>query len=94
MVEPLASFFTPLHNLLIVLTLGSFLHQLKKATPNRKWLKKVVRPEGFEPPTPRAETWYSIQLSYGRIIFLPFKNIKGLQIYVLCIIYAYEILVL
>jgi len=33
-------------------------------------------------------------LSYGRIIFLPFKNIKGLQIYVLCIIYAYEILVL
>ena len=31
-----------------------------------------VRPEGFEPSTPRAEIWYSIQLNYGRL--------KGLQI--------------
>ena len=27
---------------------------------------KSVRPEGFEPPTPRFEAWCSIQLSYGR----------------------------
>ncbi len=26
----------------------------------------MVRPEGFEPPTPRFEAWYSIQLSYRR----------------------------
>ena len=25
----------------------------------------VVHPEGFEPSTPRAEIWYSIQLNYG-----------------------------
>ena len=24
-----------------------------------------VHPEGFEPSTPRAEIWYSIQLNYG-----------------------------
>ena len=29
---------------------------------------KVARPEGFEPPTTRFEAWYSIQLSYGRLI--------------------------
>ena len=29
---------------------------------------KVARPEGFEPPTTRFEAWYSIQLSYGRLV--------------------------
>jgi hypothetical protein len=28
---------------------------------------KLVRPDGFEPPTPAFEARYSIQLSYGRI---------------------------
>jgi hypothetical protein len=28
----------------------------------------MVRPEGFEPPTPRFEAWYSIQLSYRRAL--------------------------
>ena len=27
----------------------------------------IVHPEGFEPSTPRAEIWYSIQLNYGRL---------------------------
>ena len=27
----------------------------------------MARPEGLEPPTPRFEAWYSIQLSYGRV---------------------------
>ncbi len=27
--------------------------------------KHFVHPEGFEPSTPRAEIWYSIQLNYG-----------------------------
>jgi hypothetical protein len=27
----------------------------------------MVRPDGFEPPTPWFEARYSIQLSYGRI---------------------------
>ena len=27
----------------------------------------LARPEGLEPPTPRFEAWYSIQLSYGRM---------------------------
>ena len=27
----------------------------------------LARPEGLEPPTPRFEAWYSIQLSYGRL---------------------------
>lgn len=26
----------------------------------------MVRPEGFEPPTPKFVAWCSIQLSYGR----------------------------
>jgi hypothetical protein len=30
---------------------------------------KTVRSEGFEPSTPRAEIWYSIQLNYERISF-------------------------
>ena len=28
----------------------------------------VARPEGFEPPTPKFVAWYSIQLSYGRMV--------------------------
>ena len=31
-------------------------------------MRKLVRPEGFEPPTPWFEAKYSIQLSYGRIL--------------------------
>ena len=27
----------------------------------------MVRPEGFEPPTPKFVAWYSIQMNYGRI---------------------------
>ena len=29
-------------------------------------LMTFVRSEGFEPSTPRAEIWYSIQLNYER----------------------------
>jgi hypothetical protein len=35
--------------------------------PRRETAVKRVRPEGFEPPTPRFEAWCSIQLSYGRV---------------------------
>ena len=28
----------------------------------------MVRPEGFEPPTPKFVAWCSIQLSYGRLV--------------------------
>ena len=31
------------------------------------YMKILARPEGLEPPTPRFEAWYSIQLSYGRL---------------------------
>lgn len=30
----------------------------------------LVRPEGFEPPIFKFVAWYSIQLNYGRIIWL------------------------
>ena len=30
-------------------------------------MQGLARPEGLEPPTPRFEAWYSIQLSYGRV---------------------------
>jgi hypothetical protein len=32
-----------------------------------KWLKKLARPRGVEPLTPRSVVWCSIQLSYGRV---------------------------
>jgi hypothetical protein len=34
---------------------------------NRNQLFLLVRPDGFEPPTPWFEARYSIQLSYGRM---------------------------
>lgn len=33
----------------------------------------IVHPEGFEPSTPRAEIWYSIQLNYGCFILSKFR---------------------
>ena len=33
----------------------------------KKMREHLARPEGLEPPTPRFEAWYSIQLSYGRV---------------------------
>jgi hypothetical protein len=33
---------------------------------NNLFSKKLARPEGLEPPTPRFVVWCSIQLSYGR----------------------------
>jgi hypothetical protein len=38
----------------------------------------VVRPEGFEPPTPGSEDRCSIQLSYGRMFLLGNLSIRGL----------------
>jgi hypothetical protein len=38
-----------------------------------------VHPEGFEPSTPRAEIWYSIQLNYGCIIIKFSANIVVLR---------------
>ena len=32
-----------------------------------KSLKRLARPKGFEPLTPRFVVWCSIQLSYGRL---------------------------
>jgi hypothetical protein len=43
----------------------------------------LVRPDGFEPPTPWFEARYSIQLSYGReinpMIFLDFLRFELLS---------------
>ena len=36
----------------------------------RGLLVYMARPEGFEPPTNRIGTCYSIQLSYGRLNFV------------------------
>ena len=35
-----------------------------------KFTKKVLRPEGFEPPTHGFEVRRSIQLSYGRLLWV------------------------
>ena len=32
-----------------------------------RYILELARPEGLEPPTPRFEAWYSVQLSYGRL---------------------------
>src|SRR5690606_34516411 len=37
-----------------------------KATPYRHIERRLARPKGFEPLTPRFVVWCSIQLSYGR----------------------------
>ena len=38
-----------------------------KRCDNAKFLKRMARPKGFEPLTPRFVVWCSIQLSYGRL---------------------------
>jgi hypothetical protein len=38
-----------------------------EAAPTRKW-EKMVRPEGFEPPTNGFGSHYSIRLSYERML--------------------------
>jgi hypothetical protein len=41
----------------------------RRATPPQRRPappRKLARPEGLEPPTPRFEAWCSIRLSYGR----------------------------
>ena len=43
---------------------------LMRTTPTPKqlkYLRKMARPKGFEPLTPRFVVWCSIQLSYGRV---------------------------
>ncbi len=32
-----------------------------------RYFRKMARPKGFEPLTPRFVVWCSIQLSYGRV---------------------------
>jgi hypothetical protein len=41
-------------------------HSVMAIAANWKYLKKVARPEGFEPPTLCSGGTRSIQLSYGR----------------------------
>ncbi len=38
----------------------------------------VAPPEGLEPPTPRFEAWYSVQLSYGGIFSVLLPSPLGL----------------
>ncbi len=38
-------------------------------------MKGLVTAEGFEPSTPRAEIWYSIQLNYAAYCFANLNNI-------------------
>ena len=48
-------------------------------TVNAESVEKMVRPEGFEPPTIRLEGGCSIRLSYGRKIWgeATRKQMKG-----------------
>ena len=59
---------------------NNFKREIKKLGLSGYW--KMVRPEGFEPPTYRVEAGCSIQLSYGRnfiyfLFWLYHENIRS-----------------
>ena len=45
------------------------MNKKKRNQLNFRWLHLKVTTEGFEPPTLRAEIWYSIQLNYAAKLF-------------------------